>query len=122
MDAQQACWLPGRYLAAVWQAFIVPEPKLRIEQPADQGDGKPFQAYYSGRLPAATLSLDEGLQAERGDLFDGDRRIGQFKGEPLTCSLDGLEAGIHALIASATLQSGAVVLSHPNTIVVVDPR
>ena len=122
IDARQACWLPDRYLAAVWQAFVVPQPRLRIVQPSGQGDGKPFEAYRSNSLLAARISVDEGVRAKRFELFDGDRKIGQFRGEPLTCSLDGLEPGIHALIAAATLEDDEVVLSHPNTIMVVDSR
>ena len=38
-DPARACWLPDAYVAAVWQAFVVREPKLSIAAPDGPAPG-----------------------------------------------------------------------------------
>jgi hypothetical protein len=118
-DASQACWLPDGYVAAVWQAFVVREPKLTIISPAGLGDGKPFSPHRADEPILVEVRLAESVPAERVDIFDGDRRLGTLGGKPLALRLERLEPGVHALIAIATTQDGERFVSRPNTILVV---
>lgn len=122
IEASEACWLPDRYLASVWRAFVVANPKVRIVQPAGQADAKPFTAYSPAHVLEVGLEIDKGLPWERIELFDGDKLIGKFSGNPLKCKPKTMKPGIHSLIASATLETGQKILSNPNTIVVVDSK
>jgi hypothetical protein len=118
-DASQACWLPDGYVAAVWQAFVVREPKLTVISPAGLGDGKPFSPHRADQPVRVEVRLAEGVTAERIDVFDGDRRLGTPSGKPLVLCLERLEPGVHALIAVAKTRGGGRLVSRPNTILVV---
>ena len=118
-DPARACWLPDAYVAAVWQAFVVREPKLSIAAPDGLGDGKPFSTHPAGRAIGVRVTLAEGLAPKRLELYDGDRRLAAFGEGKLELTLDGLAPGVHALIAVATDPAGRKLVSRPNTLVVV---
>jgi hypothetical protein len=118
-DASNACWLPDAYVAAVWQAFVVHEPKLTIAAPKGFGDKQPFAPHRAGKPIAVQLQVASDLKAKKIDLYDGNRQIATFTGSPPQLTIERLEPGVHALIAVATLDDGRRSYSRPNTILVL---
>jgi len=121
-DATRACWLPDAYVAAVWQAFVVREPKLTIVEPTGQGDGKPFTACRARQAIRVRVRVADGTRPCKLVLNDGDRKLAEFPDGRRELTLDGLAPGVHALIAVATNPAGRKRLSRPNTILVTADR
>jgi hypothetical protein len=121
-DPSRACWLPDGYMAAVWQSFVVREPRLRIVRPAGMGDGAPFEALRSDDPLRVEVRLEGDLDPARIELLDGYRRIGELSGSPPRCELKGIAPGLHALIASAVTRDGRRFHSHPNTVLITAPE
>ncbi len=112
----KACWLPDQYIASVWQAFVVPQPELKLKLPPGLGDGQPFAVRPAGKPIEVKVNLKKGLAIKSLALYDGDTMVA-----PLDKDGSGsakFARGIHALIAVATLEDGTVRRSRPNTIVV----
>jgi hypothetical protein len=118
-DPSKACWLPDAYVAAVWQAFVVHEPRLTIAAPKGFGDKQPFAAHPAGKPITVELQVAPDLNAKMVDLYDGDRRIATFAGLPPQATIDKPDPGVHALVAIATVDGGGRSLSRPNTTLVV---
>jgi hypothetical protein len=118
-DATKACWLPDAYVAAVWQGFVVREPKLTIVEPAGMGDGKPFGAHRAGEPIRVRVQVAGDLKPGRLELYDGNRKLAEFPKGKIGLTLKRLDAGVHALIASATDSTGRKLVSRPNTILVI---
>ena len=118
-DATKACWLPDRYLAAVWQAFVVRDPKVTLIEPAGMGDGKPFSWHPPRAAIRVRVEVSRELEVGRLELHDGDGMLAEFPKGKRELTLDALDPGVHALIASATSQAGQRFISRPNTILVV---
>lgn len=119
-NASKACWLPDADVAAVWQAFVVREPKLTIAAPKGFGDKQPFAPHPAGKPIAVRLQVASDLNAKKIDLYDGSRKIATLAGPPPQVTIEQLDPGVHALIAVATLDDGRLSLSRPNTILVVE--
>jgi len=121
-DSTKACWLPDAFVAAVWQAFVVREPKLTIVEPAGMGDGKPFIAHQAGGAMRVCLQVADDLKPQRLELYDGDRKLAEFAEGKQEVVVEGLTPGVHALIAVTTDLAGRKLVSRPNTILVVGAR
>lgn len=116
-DPTKACWLPGAYAAALWQAFVTHDSPLKIASPHGVGGGKPFTTYAAGKPLEAKVAVGGDFDARHIEIFDGDQRLADVDAGSAT--IENLKPGIHALIAVATTADGSQVYSPPNAIVVV---
>ncbi len=114
-DKAQACWLPNSYVAQVWRAFVSQNPKVKIKFPPGLGGGQPFVLHQANKPIEVKLSLQG--KAKKLVLFDGDNPLKTTDGTAEPTSIQ-LPAGIHALIAVATLEDGSESVSRPTTIIV----
>jgi len=118
-DPEKACWLPDAYTAALWQSFVTHDSPLKIRSPHGVGGGKPFIAYPVGKPVTVKLSVQDDLDAQSIEIFDGDQPLAQVDRDSQTATLNDLQPGIYGLIAVANKSGGARVYSAPKAMVVV---
>lgn len=118
-DRAAACWFPGPRTAAVWQSFVVKEPKLKISQPLPQGDGKPLAVFKAGEPIEIKIDLLTKDQPTTVWLYDADQKLQAMTctGNSCAVTLKQLTPGLHTLIARAQFDAGEE-LSRPVTILV----
>lgn len=118
-DRAAACWFPGSRTAAVWQAFVVKEPKLKITQPLPQGDGNPLAVYKSGEPIEIKVELLTKDKPRSAVLYDAAEKLQslEIKGNTGSTTLKDLVPGLHTLIARAQFAEGEEI-SRPVTILV----
>ena len=85
------------------------------------GVDEPFAAHAASTPLDVTVSAAPDIKFRKIDLFDGDRRLGEFTDTPPQLTLNHLAPGVCALIAAGTLESGERIVSHPNAILVIPP-
>jgi len=118
-DRVAACWFPGPRTAAVWQAFVVKEPKLKIAQSLPQGDGKPLAVFKTGEPIEIKVEFLTKDQPKSVVLYDAAAKLQplEWTGNSCTTTLKQLAPGIHTLIARAQFGEEEE-LSRPVTILV----
>lgn len=123
-DPTRAAWLPNRYAAQVWQAYVTQEPALRFTGPKDVTNERLRSATLSAS-EALTITLrSEGRFGGEVALQDGDVRIdvaptwGEDDDGNTTLEFSGVRLlpGLHALIA---VQDGAA-LSRPGLLMLLE--
>ena len=119
-DPAAACWFPGEDTARVWQAFVVPRPRLRITSPEAQGDGKPLALFPVGAEITVRVECDAALTVGSLTLHDRAARVAEA---PVTnhraeFRVTGLTPGFHTFIARAELAGGQRELSRPVSVLV----
>jgi hypothetical protein len=118
-DRAAACWFPGPRTAAVWQAFVVKEPKLKITQPLSQGDGNPLAVFKAGEPIEIKVECSIKDKPRAAAIYDASEKLQAFDiaGNTASVTLKQLPAGLHTLIACANFDEGEE-LSRPVTILI----
>ncbi|MFM8469155.1 MAG: hypothetical protein ACKODH_04190 [Limisphaerales bacterium] len=120
-----ACWFPGENTARVWQAFVVPRPRLRIVTPGAQGDGQPLAMFEPGTDITFQVEAEATLAITSLTLRDGARRVAEVRGPDRRAEfrVGGLAPGFHTFLAQADVGGSRVELSRPVSVLVrVAPR
>lgn len=119
-DRSAACWFPDEDTARVWQAFVVPQPLLRITAPEAQGDGKPLAMFASGAEVTVQVECAAALSVMSLTLYDRSVRLSEARvtARQATFRVTGLAPGFHTFIAQADLGGGRVELARPVAVVV----
>jgi pimeloyl-ACP methyl ester carboxylesterase len=119
-DRAAACWFPDEDTARVWQAFVVPQPLLRITTPEAQGDGKPLAMFASGAEVTVQVECAATLSVTSLKLYDRATRLSEARvtDRRSTFRVTGLAPGFHTFIAQADLGGGRVELSRPVSVLV----
>jgi hypothetical protein len=119
-DRAAACWFPDEDTARVWQAFVVPQPLLRITAPEAQGDGKPLAMFASGADVTVHVECADALAATSLTLWDRSMRLAEARvmDRHAEFRVTGLAPGFHTFIAQASLGEGRVELSRPVSVLV----
>ncbi len=122
-DKSAACWLPGKDVARVWQAFAVNKPLVRITSPLPQGGGNPLAIFAPGADVTVQVQCDTAFPAQKITLYDRATRLAEADVRDGKCELRiaNLTPGPHTFIAHATTADGAVELSRPVTILIASP-
>lgn len=118
--ADNACWLPSRRVAAVWQAFVSASPDVTLSQPPGLGDKQAFQLHPSDTPIAVKVQVSPARQPKSIELWDADRRLDERTAAPWNFEVS-LPAGVHSLYAVLREESGDV-MSRPHTILVEPKR
>lgn len=111
----QACWLPSRRSAAVWQAFVSGSKDVEITQPPGLGDKQPFQIHPAKKPVSVKLEVNARVTPKKVELWDADQRLAEKTNGPWEFEL-ALSPGVHSLYA--IVQDAEQRMSRPHTIVV----
>ena len=119
-DPAAACWFPGEDTARVWQAFVVPRPRLRITSPEAQGDGKPLALFTVGAEITVRVECDAALTVGSLTLHDRAARVAEapVANHRAEFRVTGLTPGFHTVFARAELPGGHGELSRPVSVLV----
>lgn len=116
-DLGRACWFPSQRAAATWQAFVSASKDVKLTSPAGLGDGQKFASHEAGKPVSVVISVAQGLQPAKVELWDAGQRLDERTSAPWNFEIK-LPAGIHALYAVAYPDGQAERCSRPHTIVV----
>ena len=117
-EVERACWLPDERVAAIWRAFVVKGPKVRIVSPPGLGDGQPFFVHDTGQPLQVEVEYSKELEVVELSMFVGHKLLGEKSQDFRLATVGPLARGIHTLIAVATDKNGIVHYSTPHTILV----
>lgn len=112
-DTGKAVWLPTGRFAAVWQAFVAADRKVKVAEPAGLGDKQPFVLHPVGRPVKVRFAVDAAKSVE---LWDADVKLASKDAGPWEFDAE-LKPGIHSLYAKV-IDADGVRYSRPHTIVV----
>ena len=105
---------------AIWQAFVVPRPRLRIISPDAQGDGKPLALFPVGAEITVRVECDAALTVGSLTLHDRAARVAEapVANHRAEFRVTGLTPGFHTVFARAELPGGHGELSRPVSVLV----
>jgi hypothetical protein len=115
-ERDQACWLPSRRTAAVWQAFVAGTNDVNLKQPAGLGDKQKFSVHPAGKPLAVTIHIAPKRKPGKVELWNAHERLAQRTDAPWTFEIS-LRPGIHSLFATVE-ETGRTWFSRPNTLIV----
>ncbi len=124
-DKTKAAWLPDRYLAFCWRAFVAHKPALKITSPSGMGDGAAFDPFAADAPLAVTIDCQAaGDTVAAVELFDGDVPLGKAAVEnggkiPVNITIAKLERGLKALHAMGYDAAGKPVATSTLSTIVV---
>ena len=104
-------WLPNAKVAAVWEAFVEKDRKVKIRQPLGLGDKQEFVIHQAGE--SITVEITSKIEGSI-KIYNGNTLLGE--NSPM--QIPKLSAGIHSIIALVTDASGKQWRSRPHTIIV----
>ena len=104
-------WLPNAKVAAVWEAFVEKDRKVKIRQPLGLGDKQEFVIHQAGE--SITVEITSKIEGSI-KIYNGNTLLGE--NSPM--QIPKLSAGIHSIIAVVTDASGKQWRSRPHTIIV----
>lgn len=126
-DKAAATWLPNRYLAYTWRAFVSQDAPVVLN--AVTADGRMKLPECGEKVKRAMITdhgtevvLDAaprtGTDLKRAVFYDGDVELGAAAQAPWKLSWKGAVSGPHAVYAQYELTDGRVGVSSPGLIVV----
>lgn len=118
IDPSSACWFPSGGFAATWQAFVLADKRLVIDQPPGLGDKQPYVPHIAGKPIRIAASCKEPAVTQV-DLYIGDKRVASRTAAPFDFEWTAA-AGIHPLYVVARTPGGDI-RSRPHTLVVLPP-
>lgn len=123
---ERACWFPDAATAHAWQAFVTFAPRLVLTAPPGLGDGQPFVLHRTGEdIAVEVRRRDKGTKSPQSaanaeiELFAGPTRLARCD-EKGRAQIRFDAPGIYPLYARQQ-KDEQVLLSRPNTIVVLGP-
>lgn len=118
----QRVWLLGADVAHTWQAAVANFPRTVIHFPTFEGNSSfdmALPAYWHNSILAANTAIEVVASGPAGtavtvDFYEGARKLKVLKthGHPYRVTLEGLEAGLHAIHAVSVVD-GVREVSHP---------
>lgn len=114
-DRAKTVWLPDAKTAAAWHAFVTFKPVLKLKSPPGLGDGQPFILRKVNEpievIAAGTPKMDGPIE-----VWAGAGKLGELKQGKLTVKFS--RPGFYPVYLKAVGDSGKVVRSRPNTLIV----
>ena len=114
-DRSKAAWLPNRYVAHTWQAFVSRSSGLTIKQPISKPEEK-TSLIIGAKFPIVTTGLTS-VENKRVEYFDGHNLLLSTTGDSQRVVINGLPTGVRSLIAVEKFNNKQLV-SKPVAVVV----
>lgn len=109
-DKGAAVWLPDRYTAFNWRAFIAKDPPVRIEADGLPAKGKRTMLIKNGETLALRAAVKDGVKVEGIQFFDGDT--------PIDAAWKPTRPGAHSIHVAFIGPDGNPGVSNPALVVV----